>query len=332
MGLATAWQAARQGRQVLVLEQHFVGHDKGSSHGGGRIFRFAYRDQSYVAMALRARELWHELEDLSGTSLLTVTGGIDHGDSTVLAEVEQALLTSGLGCHRLTPREASEHWPGMRVDQAAVFQPDAGVLHADRAVAALHALLLEAGGEYRSGARVDSVRELDPGAAAIVDGDELPARVVVVAAGAWAGPLLGDLLQVRVTQEQPAFFPTDLDLPVFIHHHSGTTPQLGPAHYGLPIPGQGLKVGAHGTGPIVDPSRRPAVDASAVARLSAYVAEWLPGVSAEPSAVDSCLYTSTPDEAFVLERHGSIVVCSPCSGHGFKFVPAIGEITARLAG
>ena len=59
--------------------------------------------------------------------------------------------------------------------------------------------------------------------------------------------------------------------------------------------------------------------------------QWLPGASPEPSAVDSCLYTSTPDDEFVLERHGDIVICSPCSGHGFKFVPAIGEITAGLA-
>jgi sarcosine oxidase len=329
MGLATAWQAARTGREVLVLEQFDVGHDKGSSHGAGRIFRLAYADPSYVALAHRAQVLWHELESL-GFTLLTVTGGVDHGDPAVLQGVETAL-----GSHRSerhSPAEASARWPGMRFEGSVLFQPDAGVLHADRVVAALHTLLLDAGGSYRSGARVTSVTQLSSGAAVVVEDEELRAGVVVVAAGAWAAPLIGPLVPpLRVTQEQPGFFPCVAELPVFIHHHSGTTPQLGSAHYGLPILGQGLKVGDHGTGPVVDPSRRPPVDPAAVAALEAYVAEWLPGATPVASAVDSCLYTSTPDDEFVLERHGDIVVCSPCSGHGFKFVPAIGEITARLA-
>jgi sarcosine oxidase len=42
------------------------------------------------------------------------------------------------------------------------------------------------------------------------------------------------------------------------------------------------------------------------------------------------MYTTTADESFVLERRGRIVVGSPCSGHGFKFAPAIGERLANL--
>jgi sarcosine oxidase len=43
------------------------------------------------------------------------------------------------------------------------------------------------------------------------------------------------------------------------------------------------------------------------------------------------MYTTTPDETFILERRGRIVVGSPCSGHGFKFAPAIGVRLAALA-
>jgi sarcosine oxidase len=44
-----------------------------------------------------------------------------------------------------------------------------------------------------------------------------------------------------------------------------------------------------------------------------------------------CLYTTTPDESFVFERAGRVVVGSACSGHGFKFTPAIGRKLADLA-
>ena len=103
------------------------------------------------------------------------------------------------------------------------------------------------------------------------------------------------------------------------------------AYYGFFTPGRGVKVGEHGTGPEVDPAARVEVVAESVQRLEAYVAEWLPGLSSDAVAVDSCLYTSTPDEEFLVQRHGRMVVCSPCSGHGFKFVPAIGRRTAELA-
>lgn len=82
---------------------------------------------------------------------------------------------------------------------------------------------------------------------------------------------------------------------------------------------------------MVDPDDRPAPDPASSRRLEAYVAQWLPGAQAAASKVDTCLYTTTPDEDFLLARHGRMVVCSACSGHGFKFVPAIGSLTAQLA-
>jgi len=86
------------------------------------------------------------------------------------------------------------------------------------------------------------------------------------------------------------------------------------------------------TGPTIDPDRSPrTVDPGPLARLGRYVATWLPGLDPEPVSVSTCLYTTTPDQHFVLDRRGPVVACSPCSGHGFKFVPAIGEIVADLA-
>jgi glycine/D-amino acid oxidase-like deaminating enzyme len=94
----------------------------------------------------------------------------------------------------------------------------------------------------------------------------------------------------------------------------------------------GVKVGAHVGGVAVVPDDGPfAVDEELVRTQSEYVARRFPGV--EPVAVraDTCLYTMTPDEDFVLDRVGSVVVGAGFSGHGFKFGPLIGEVLAALA-
>jgi sarcosine oxidase len=57
----------------------------------------------------------------------------------------------------------------------------------------------------------------------------------------------------------------------------------------------------------------------------------LPGADTSLVTAVSCLFTMTPDAHFILDRRGPVVVCSPCSGHGFKFTPAIGKIAAELA-
>ena len=165
--------------------------------------------------------------------------------------------------------------------------------------------------------------------------------MVVVAAGAWTARLLGglvDLPDLVVEAEQPSHFrPLDPGAawPSFLHHVPGPAgPDGDPLAfdaYGLLTPGEGVKVGGHGTTAPVDPDRRPhGPDPARTAALVDYVREWFPGLDPEPVSTTSCLFTSTPDEHFVLDRRGPLVVCSPCSGHGFKFVPAIADEVTRL--
>ena len=48
----------------------------------------------------------------------------------------------------------------------------------------------------------------------------------------------------------------------------------------------------------------------------------------------TCLFTNTPDEHFVIDRHpehAQVILASPCSGHGYKFCSVVGEILADLA-
>jgi sarcosine oxidase len=122
---------------------------------------------------------------------------------------------------------------------------------------------------------------------------------------------------------------------VFIHRTrpgtSGGATLGGLPAYGLPTPGEGVKVGEHGTGPEVDPDRQTEPDPAGIERLKRYVERWLPGLDPSPRSVETCLYTTTPDEHFVVGRSGRIVVGSPCSGHGFKFAPVVGRMLSELA-
>lgn len=335
MGSATAWWAARSGRDVMLLERFPGHHAHGSSHGRSRIFRLAYDDGYYVSLAREARALWRELEAESGTSLLTVTGGVDHGPS--VASVAFALGAAGLPFSVLSPPEAGERWPMLRFDTSVVFQPDAGRLDADAVVTALHAEAARHGADVRFSTTVLSAVPADGGVVVSTDAGDVWARVVVVAAGAWLPGLLGSLPvpdglpPFRVTQEQPVYFAPadafrDAVWPSFIHHRATGVP-----YYGLGAPGDGVKAGEHGSGRAVSPDARLGIDAGAVARVAAYAREWLPGVVPDVARVDSCLYTTTPDESFCIVRSGPVVVCSPCSGHGFKFVPAVGRMAAELA-
>jgi sarcosine oxidase len=343
MGSAAAWQLAERGVDVLLLERFEPGHTRGASHGASRIFRLSYPDPVHIAMAQEALGRWRDLEQASGTSLLTITGGVDHGGSAELDELHTGLRAAGVASHWLTPDEAEQRWPGLRIDTRALFHPDSGRVHADHAVDALQAVTVARGGVVRHDTAVSGLRVIDDDAAEVrlEDGEPLRARRVVVAAGAWTVPLLTGVVplpRLRVTEEQPAHFaavPDEADWPSFVHRMAPDAAGSGKFHggvYGLGTPGEGVKVGFHGVGPLVDPDHRglrPRTDL--VVALEEYVRTWLPGLDAGTAVPISCTYTTSPDSVFVLDRQGPVVVAAGFSGHGFKFVPAIGRVLADLA-
>ncbi|MEN0129362.1 MAG: N-methyl-L-tryptophan oxidase [Brevundimonas sp.] len=342
MGAAAAWQLARRGREVLLLERFGPGHANGASHGSSRIYRTTYASDDYLDLAQEALGLWRALEQESATSLLTLTGGVSHGlGRDDVADIADAFAERGVPFEWLSADEAHERWPGLRFDGPVLFESTtAGRVHADRAVAAFQASASAHGASVRheSPVRALQVRAGD----VVVDTDDGPisARSVVVAAGAWTPGLLGEdvgLPPVVVTQEQPAHFafrpaaaPAD-DWPVFTHqprephsYPSGT--------YGLAVPGEGVKVGFHGVGPVTDPDRRTfRPEPTQLAALRDYVREWIPGADPDHLVPISCTYTTTPDHDFVLDRRDRVVVAAGFSGHGFKFAPAIGRLLADLA-
>jgi sarcosine oxidase len=326
MGLATAHALAALGRDALVLEQFRLGHGRGSSHGATRIFRLAYPQPEWVRLAQEALTGWRKLEEETATDLVSLVGLLELVRD--LAESSQdALASCGVDCSVVGSKEVEERF-GLWVPQdfVALLQPDAGVVYAERAREAFgsRARVQEEVRVVRLAAEATGVRlETDAGL--------VRAKAAVVTAGAWAGPLLetaGISLAVVPTRETVAYFSlaTEEALPAVAEFQTDARRH---AFYALPDPRYGLKAGLNGSGGMTDPDVEERPDPHIVDQIVDWIAQRFPVTGPEPVHVETCLYTNTSDESFVLERNGPIVVGSACSGHAFKFAPVVG---GRLAG
>jgi sarcosine oxidase len=308
MGSATAWALAERGVDVTLYEQFEPGHTRGSSHGRTRIFRLAYPEAHWVALAEEALGGWRELEQQTGHQLLELHGLIELCSSPAVTSAD-VLASRGIEHSFLTRDDVRRKGIELPHGWVALWQQDAGVVRADRALAAFRGDVPIVRG------RVESL-------------DDIDADIVVVTAGAWIAKLVPDA-PVRVTRETIAYFrwggapaPSVVELDDETRLH---------AMYALHDPLHGLKAGAHHAGHEADPDVEEGADPLLVERIVEWVRERFPDVDPTPIAAESCLYTSTDDESFVLERRGRFVIGSACSGHGFKFAPAVGRRLAALA-
>jgi sarcosine oxidase len=343
MGTAAARALATRGRHTLLLERFSFGHANGSSGGTTRIFRFGYDIADYVALAVRARSAWDELQDAAGEELLRETGCADTGPTAM--HRADLLEAAGIGVERMTGAAARERWPALHLpdDEEVIYQADGGVLRATHAVLAQARLAREAGAQLQEHATVTAVEPAGDGVEVRTeDGDRHTASVAVISVGAWAGPLLRSIgidLALQPTLEQSTFFrlvdpapshagsplPTLMDWRVDVRR----PPYLVPDPF-ADEPGH-FKAGLHHSGPSVDADTRTfEPDTARIAETHAWVRTNV-GEAEDLARTETCLYTQTPDEDFVLERVGPLVAVSPCSGHGFKFAPMFGSAIADLA-
>lgn len=307
MGCATAWALRERGAEVTVHEQFALDHDRGSSHGRTRIFRVAYPDPYWIRFAQEAYSGWKELDP----DLLGLYGLVELVADPALVSA-RALNECGVPYRLLDRDEVRALGARLPEGWTALHVPDAGVVFADRA---RHAFLDAAGVEVETNRRIEST-------------DELDADVVVVTTGPWIRELVPDL-RVRITRETLAYFAREGPPPPSIVDLNPETG--GHALYSLYDPVYGLKAGFHHAGAGADPDTEAPPDPAIVERVAGWVRERFPAVDPEPLAAQTCLYTTTEDEHFVLERRGRVVVGSACSGHGFKFAPAVGRRLAELA-
>ncbi|WP_456788913.1 FAD-dependent oxidoreductase [Cellulomonas sp. P5_C5] len=343
MGAATAWQLARRGAQVVLLERFDRGHTWGASHGASRIYRNTYARAEYLDLVQEAFDLWRVLEDEAPAvgELLTITGGVSQG-SLASREVADAFVARGIPHEWLSAADAHARWPGLAFEGDVLHETStAGRLHADRVVEAFLQAATAAGARVLHESPVRAVEQTGDGVRVVTDTGTWHATSVVVAVGAWTSGLLAGIPELAdrlvVTQEQPAHFALRPDAPAAdlwpSFTHDPRAPHAWPSGvYGLATPGEGIKVGFHGVGPRTDPDRRTFTpEPGQLRQLRDYVARWVPGADPDHLVPISCTYTTTPDHDFVLDRRGRVVVAAGFSGHGFKFAPAIGRVLADLA-
>lgn len=347
MGSAVAYHLARVGEPVLLLEQFALGHDRGSSHGAARITRHSYADSRYARLMPHAFRAWRELEAHAGQNLYLRTGGITFCPSSInyVADVTASLETVGVPHRRMTGPELRRALPVFQVpdDTDAVFEPDAGLLAASRALALQVALAKQLGG--------DATQVLDrcPVVRIVLDSDRptivteertIVAERLILTAGSWLKRLLPDFpVPLRATRQQVLYFrPTDPSafapgrFPVFIY--KGGEPLND--FYGMPeFGGPGVKVARHG-GPDADPDQ-PEREIRDEYReiVRTFLRSHIPALGgADIDRTEVCLYTAAPDDQFQIGffvGRPDVIVASPCSGHGFKFSCLIGRILADLA-
>jgi sarcosine oxidase len=347
MGSAALHQLACRGKRVLGIERYAPGHDRGSSHGATRIIRLGYFEHpSYVPLLRHAYALWRELEQGSGRELLHLTGIVEIGPpaSTLVQGTLASVYLHHLRHETLTASELMRRFPAFKlpVDHVGVFQPDGGWLAVEPAFEAWISSAARAGAEIRTCNTVRTIEQRPDAVRISTDDGIIEAGVAIVAVGAWTKSLMPALAApLRVTREVMGWFEArdpalcaSNRLPVFmLESRHGM-------HYGIPpnsanVAG-GIKVAKHHhRDEIVDPDDYDrTVSQADEALIRAALVDHVPAANGRLLAAKTCLYTVTPDGDFLIDRlPGSprIIVASPCSGHGFKFAPVIGEILADLA-
>lgn len=345
MGAQTCWHLASRGQRVLGLDRYDIPNSMGSSHGVHRIIRLAYFEHPlYVPILRRAYELWRQTEQLFGEQLLFVTGSLDIGpaDAPVIKGSLESCKLHSLAYELLDGEGVNARYPGYKLPQgyAAVYQADGGFVASERAVVAAATLAMTAGATLRAREPIVGFDRLPGGGVKVTTTKATyEAGRLALSTGAWIGEHVPALKSTAIPERQvlgwfrpktPAYFQLGR-FPV-----SNLKSEDG-HFYQFPVWGvPGFKIGRYHhlkeQGPADDLSREP--NAADEAALRSALRRFFPDADGDLLAMRTCMFTNTPDEHFVIDRlpgFEEIVVASPCSGHGFKFSSAIGEILADLA-
>ncbi|XP_007935584.1 peroxisomal sarcosine oxidase [Orycteropus afer afer] len=347
-GCFTAYHMAKHRKKVLLLEQFFLPHSRGSSHGQSRIIRRAYPEDFYTQMMDECYQIWAQLEQEAGTQLHRQTGLLLLGmkEHPELQTIQATLSRQGLEHQCLSSEELKRHCPNIWLTRGEVglLDKSGGVLYADKALRVLQDAVRQLGGMVHDG---EKVMEIKPGLPVTVKttSRSYQAKSLVITAGPWTNQLLHPLgiqlplqtLRINVCywcEKVPGSYGVSQAFPCFLGLG------LAPHHiYGLPAgeyPGL-MKVCYH-HGNNADPEERDCPSAFSdiqdVQILCRFVQDHLPDLEPTPAIMEHCMYTNTPDKHFILDRHpkyDNIVIGAGFSGHGFKLSPVVGKILYELS-
>lgn len=344
MGSAAADHLARRGRKVIGFDRFAPPHALGSSHGETRIIREAYFEHpAYVPLVQRAYEGWADLERDSGQPLWLKTGGLMLGpaEGTLVTGALASAHAHDLPYELLDAAAVRRRFPAFTPDESwvGVWEPRAGALFPEACVAAQLARAARCGAELHTDEPALSWRADGGGVEVTTPRGRYRADHLVLAAGPWLASLLEGLQLPLAVTRQPAFwFAPPADRAAF---EPGRFPVWicedlpGRFTYGFPVLEDRVKLARHLEGERVDPDRvRRETEVAEEQAVLAATRRFLPGLDGPARSRSVCLYTCTPDGHFIVDRHPAhpqVTVVSACTGHGFKFASAMGEVLADLA-
>ncbi len=355
VGSATLYQLARRGVPAVGIDRYAPPHAMGSSHGETRITRQAVGEgESYAPLVRRSHEIWRTLEAEEGVALLDQVGGLimapregaalHHGKDSFVRRTVAVAERFGIAHEVLDPAAIMRRFPQfqLRGDELGYFEPGAGMVAPERCIAAQLAAARRLGATVRVDERVLAITQDGGGVTVRSDRETLTANRCVVTAGPWIGELLGGGLKAHAVPYRQALHWFEADdpaayapgrFPVFIWMH-------GPAQedylYGFPqvAAGTGVKVATEQYADPADPDAidRTVSEAESAEMFRLHVAGRLRGVTPRRLRAAACLYTVTPDAAFIVDAPPGldrVLAVSACSGHGFKHSAALGEAVAE---
>jgi len=357
MGSSTLHHLARRGHHALGIDRHSPPHAFGSSHGDTRITRLAIGEGvHFTPLALRSHALWRELERETGAQLLTSNGGLfisspAHSAKMHVADFFANTLAAardhGIDHEILDAAAIRRRFPPFAVadDEYGYFEPEAGFLRPEACIRAHLESAERRGAEIHRNETVTGFDVSTRGVTVVTDRDRYAAERLIMAAGSWLPTLVGEALaqHFRVYRQVLYWYAIDGDpapflpasLPVFIWELQGRPRGL----YGFPAldgPHGGVKAATEqfDVETTADAAQSPPTAADSDAVYAELVAPFLKGLSSRCVKSATCLYTVTPDFGFVIDAHPDsdrVLIVAPCSGHGFKHSPAVGEAAAAWA-
>ena len=342
MGTAAAWALSRRGVDVIAIDRFQHYHAMGSHGGNTRIFRHCYFEgEEYVPWALEADALFAALQDRTGLELQLRVGCLDIGtpENGHARNTTATAIAHNLPHEVLTAFEVNERFPGWNLPDGyeANFDPNGGVLRVENVFKAFRKELDAAGGRIIENTPVASWSTTDSGVEVQTSDGTFTGKHLIIAAGAWNTKLLVDLnLPMQVTRKPVQWFDVD-DVEMF-------RPERFPSFildldvctfYGLPaVAPDSLKMGIHDDMEVVDPDNfQREVQPEDMEPYVGFTS-MLNGVHPRALRTSMCMYTMTPDEDFIIDRHPgheNVTIAAGFSGHGFKFATIIGEHLADLA-
>ena len=343
LGSSTAWHAAGRGLSVVGIEAFEFGHERGASHDTSRIIRHSYHTPAYVALTFGAYDEWSRLEDETGETFVTVTGGLDLFPPD--AQIPMGDYTSSMDAHDiaydvLDAGTVGERWPAFVLPDGttAIHQARTGIVPAAAGTAAMTRRARQLGATLYDNTHVEAIVPRADSVEIVTSSGVVSAGRVVVTADGWTAGLLAPLgveLPLTVTEEQVTYFapprPSEFGadvFPVWIWMDE-------PSYYGFPTYAEAtVKAAQDCGGPILKTAddRIGGPDDVMRERLSAFMRRVIPG-SGSPARCKRCLYTLTPDRDFVVDRlpgHPSVTV-GLGAAHGFKFAALFGRLLTDVA-